>query len=106
MQSQKKPTAAPLKEAVCTQDECVLRDERVDPRWVAKLLVRLASGEDVSGLVPETKRIEPKSRCIGCAIAVMAGRDPLPTRAEVEREIEAGHWSRRRRRRRERLSDV
>ena len=80
----------------CTQPGCFLRDEGVDCRALAELIVRVLAGEDVA--VKST--IHPSERCIGCAQRVLRGGEPLPTVEELERSLEAGRWTHRRSKRR------
>ena len=89
----------------CTQPECLLREEDVDCRSLAELIVRVISGEDVSEVMRGKTPVYPYERCVGCALRVMRGREPLPTVEEVERLLEAGKWSHRRWRRRARRED-
>lgn len=85
---------------ICTQDQCIFRDKKFDRDFVAEVLWRVASGRDVSELVPEEQRITPRECCRRCARAVLEGQSPLRTAAELKRLIERGEWSGRRERRR------
>lgn len=84
----------------CTQPECLLREQDVDSRSLAELVVRVLAGEDVSELMAGKPSIHPYARCVDCTLRVFRGGKPLPTVEEVERLLEAGHWSHRRSRRR------
>lgn len=79
----------------CTQPDCHLRDESVDPRSLAELIVRTLSGEDVA----ITSTIHPYERCIECTQRVLRGGKPLPTVNEMERSSKAGRLAYRRSRR-------
>jgi len=83
----------------CTQPECRLRDEDVDSRFLAKLIVRVLAGEDVSDVIDGNSHIRPYERCIECVLRVQSGDGPLPTVEDVEELLEAGRWSHRRSRR-------
>ena len=83
----------------CTQPECLLREEEVDSRFLANLIVRVLAGEDVSDVMAETSPIRPYERCIECVLQIQDGHGPLPTVDEVEDLLKAGRWSHRRQRR-------
>ena len=82
----------------CTQPECFLREDGVDSRSLAELIVRALAGEDVAMQSP----IQPYERCVGCVQCVLQGGRPLPTIEEVERYLELGRWTYRRSQRRRR----
>ncbi len=83
----------------CTQPECLLREEDVDCRSLAELVVRVLSGGDVSDVMAGKSPIHPHERCVDCVLRVMRGGKPLPSVEEVERLLETGRWSHRRWRR-------
>jgi hypothetical protein len=83
----------------CTQPECRLREADVDSRFLAKLIVRVLAGEDVSDVVGGKSPIHPYERCVECVLQIQNGGGPLLTVDEVEDLIEAGRWSHRRSRR-------
>jgi len=85
---------------ICTQPDCVLRADAVDRRVLAEWIVRFLSGEDVAEVLAGKPAIQRFERCTECALRVLGGGRPLPTREEVERMLEAGQWSHRRHRRR------
>ncbi len=60
----------------CNQPECLLWDEDVDCRSLAKLVVRVLSGADVSNVMAGKSPIHPHERCIDCALRVMRGGKP------------------------------
>ena len=60
----------------CTQPECLLREEDVDCRSLAELVVRVLSGEDVSNVMAGKSPIHPHEHCIDCAQRVMRGGKP------------------------------
>jgi hypothetical protein len=60
----------------CTQPECLLREEGVDCRSLAELVVRVLSGEDVSNVMAGKSPIHPHERCMDCALRVMRGGKP------------------------------
>lgn len=85
----------------CTQPQCLMRSEGMDPNFVADLIVRLMAGKDVDvarAVAPE-QMITPHERCIQCVRDVMREKGPLPTIEERRRMIEAGRrsWQRARR---------
>ena len=84
----------------CTQPECLLREEDVDCRSVAELMVRVLSGEDVPDVMAGKPSIHPYERCVDCVLRVTRGGKPLPSLEEVERLLEAGRSSHRRWKRR------
>ena len=90
---------------ICTQPDCLLRGEDVDCRALAKLIVRAISGKDVSSVMDGKSPIQAHERCTECALRVMAGERPLPDIDELERLLEAGHSSHRRRRRQARREE-
>jgi hypothetical protein len=83
----------------CTQPECLLREEEVDSRFLANLIVRVLAREDVSDVMAGKTPIRPYKRCIECVLQIQDGGGPLPTVEEVENLLEAGRWSHRRARR-------
>lgn len=83
----------------CTQPECLLREEEVDSRFLANMIVRVLAGEDVSDVMAGETPIRPYRRCIECVLQIHDGCEPLPTVEEVEHLLEAGRWSHRRARR-------
>jgi len=76
-----------------------LREEHVDSRFLAKLIVRVLAGEDVSDVIDGKFHIRPYERCVECVLRVHGGNGPLPTVEDVEELLEAGRWSHRRARR-------
>ncbi len=84
---------------VCTQPQCLLRNEEVNSEFLADLLVQLMSGQDVSALVA-SKRIALRPPCRDCFLAVMHGRKPLLSVGQWKRLVHTGHWSYKRGRRR------
>jgi hypothetical protein len=83
----------------CTQPECLLREEEVDSRFLANLIVRVLAGEDVSDVMAGKSPIRPYERCVECVLKIQGGGGPLPSVEEVEELLEAGRWSHRRSRR-------
>ena len=83
----------------CTQPECRLREEDVDSRFLAKLIVRVLAGEDVSDVIDRESHVRPYTRCVECVLRVQSSDGPLPTVEDVEELLEAGRWSHRRSRR-------
>jgi hypothetical protein len=90
---------------ICTQPGCYLREADVDCHALAEVIVRVISGEDVTDLMNGSSPIQRFERCTGCALRVMAGKQPLPTATEIEQLLEAGHRSHRRRRRQARREE-
>ena len=90
---------------ICTQPDCLLREEDVDCRALAKLIVRVIAGEDVSQVMDGKSPIRAYPRCTECALRVMGGEKPLPGIEELERLLEAGQSSHRRRRRQARREE-
>lgn len=80
----------------CTQPKCFLREDGVDSRSLAELIVRVLAGEDVAMQSP----IQPYERCVGCVQCVLRGGRPLPTIEQVERSFKVGIWTYRRSQRR------
>ena len=80
----------------CTQPKCFLREEGVDSRSIAELVVRVLAGEDVA----MKSFIQPNERCVGCTQRILQGGTPLPTVAQLERSLEMGRRTYRRSRRR------
>jgi hypothetical protein len=60
----------------CTQPECLLCEEGVDSRTLAKLFVRVLAGEDVSYVMAGKSPIQPQEQCTDCALRVMQGGKP------------------------------
>jgi hypothetical protein len=60
----------------CAQPECLLWEEGVDCRFLADLVVRVLSGEDVSNVMAGKSPIHPHERCMDCALRVMRGGRP------------------------------
>ncbi len=89
----------PVFPEVCTQPQCMLRDESFDSEFAADLIVRLLSGEDVSEAVPAERRIDPFDLCRRCVLSVARGGRPIVTAEELKELIVAGRRSHRRRRR-------
>ena len=69
---------------VCTQSQCMLRDEGFDSEFAADLIVRLLSGEDVSASLPEDRRIVRFDRCDRCVLSVMRDGRPIATAEELK----------------------
>jgi hypothetical protein len=69
----------------CTQPECLLLDKGVDCRFLAELVVRVLSGEDVSNVMAGKSPIHPHEHCMDCALRVMRGGEP-----GVEERIRVG----------------
>ncbi len=87
----------------CTQPECLLREEDVDCRSVAELVVRVLSGGDVSNAIAKESPIHPHEHCMDCALRVIRGGKPgveeyirvgpLPIRSPPRsREVILAHW--------------
>ena len=85
---------------LCTGEPCLLRDSGVDSEFVAKLVLRAMSGQDLADLVASKPPFVARDQCLGCVLRVMSGRGPLRTVAEQGRSVEAGRRSYRRHRRR------
>ncbi len=85
---------------LCTEEPCLLRDIDFDSEFVAKLLLRLMSGENFADLVVLKPQSVARDQCLDCIRQVLRGWGPLQTVAEHERLIEAGRHSWRRHRRR------
>ena len=83
----------------CTQPECRLREEDVDSRFLAELIVRVLAGEDVSEVIDQNSLIRPYERCVECVLRVQNGDGPFPTVEDVQELLDAGRWSHRRSRR-------
>ncbi len=83
----------------CTQPECLLREKDVDSRFLAKLIVRVLAGEELSDLTAGKSPIQPYERCVECVLKIQSGHGPLPSVQEIEDLLEAGRWSHRRERR-------
>ena len=88
--------------ALCTDDRCLLRDDCVGSVFIADLVLRVMSGEDVSELISSKPSFTRKDQCLECVLRVMRDRRPLRTVAEYEKLVDAGRWSHRRWRRRAR----
>ena len=86
---------------VCTQPWCPLRDRETGSAFIAELVIRIVSGEDVQDLLP-SRTIHRQDVCRECAERVMHGLPPLLTVAQRDRIVEAGPRSYRRHRRRAR----
>lgn len=84
---------------VCTQPQCMVRDEGFDPELAAGMLVQILSGEDVSEAIPEDRRIVGFERCNRCALSVLEGGRPIATPEELKELVAAGRRSHRRFRR-------
>jgi hypothetical protein len=84
---------------VCVQSQCALRDADFDSDFAADLIVRLLSGEDVSDVFPEERKITRFERCHSCAVSVLSGGAPIPTDEGYAAAIAAGRQSQLRRRR-------
>jgi hypothetical protein len=91
--------------AICTQPQCLLRDEERGLALAADWIIRLLAGETIEGAseVSLQERIRDRSVCRGCALDVMRERGPLPTEGEWE-SLEDGRRSYRRARRARRRS--
>jgi len=85
---------------LCTGEPCLLRDTDFDSEFIASLLLRVMSGEDLTGLVALKPPFVARDQCLDCICQVLRGWGPLRTVAEQERLIEAGRqsWKRNRRR--------
>jgi hypothetical protein len=88
-------------ETVCIQPACLLRSPYADRAFLAELLVSVIAREHVEELVPDSLRIVPRDVCTTCVLRVMDGGHTFLTEAEHQRRRDLGHWSYRRRRRRE-----
>ncbi len=88
--------------ALCTDDRCLLQDDGVGSVFIADLVLRVMSGEDVSELISSKPPFTRKDQCLECVLRVMRDRRPLRTVAEYEKLVDAGRWSHRRWRRRAR----
>ncbi len=60
----------------CPQPECLLWDEDVDCRSLAKLVVRVLSGEAVSNVMAGKSPIQPHEHCLDCVLRVIRGGKP------------------------------
>jgi hypothetical protein len=89
----------------CTQPQCLLRSEGMGSEFLAELVVRLLSGEDLSGVVPPDRLITRKERCLRCVRSVMQDRGAFATAEELKR-IEAGKRASRRMRSHRRWSSA
>jgi hypothetical protein len=69
----------------CTQPECLLWDEGVDCSSLAKLVVRVLSGEDISNVMAGKSPIHPSEHCVDCTLRVMRGGEP-----GIEERIKVG----------------
>jgi hypothetical protein len=89
----------PLMGRVCTQPDCVLRDERMARRGLAEIVVGVMAGENSHALVSDDHRIERKERCVDCTLLVMKGGRAFPTEEEARRQNETAprRWPSRRR---------
>ncbi len=85
---------------LCTGEPCLLRDTGFDSEFIAKLMLRAMSGEDLAGLVALKSPFVARDQCLDCICQVLRGWGPLRTVAEQERLIDAGRHSWRRNRRR------
>ena len=86
---------------LCTGEPCMLRDRDFNSDFIARLLLRVMSGEDLADLVALKPPFVARDQCLDCIRQVLRGWGPLRTVAEQERMIEAGQrsWRRSRRRR-------
>ncbi len=82
-----------------TNGECLLRTDEVGSEFVAKLLVRLMAGEDVSDVMHGRPQLTPRSQCVNCALRVMRDLAPLLTVEQWGEEVQRGRWSDRRQKR-------
>ena len=91
--------------ALCTDTggECLLRAEEVGSDFVAKLLVRLMAGDDVSDVMRGRPLLTPRPQCVNCALRVMRDQPPLLTVEQYGDHVRAGRWSYRRQRRRSKV---
>ena len=78
---------------VCTQPWCPLRDRDAGPAFIADLVVRMISGEDVHDVIPSNRTINRRDVCQGCAERVMGGLPPLLTVSQRDRILGEGHRS-------------
>lgn len=90
----------------CTQPQCRLRDENLDPDFIADLIVRLMAGEDVdaANLISPEERITYYDRCRQCLLDVVRAKGPLKTVEELRQFEEGRQANRRQRRARQRAS--
>lgn len=79
----------------CAQPQCQLREEGVDSRSLAELIVNVLAGEKVTVEAP-IRRCE---RCVVCVQQILEGGKPLPTVEDVERALVEGRRAYRRSRR-------
>ena len=84
---------------VCTQPWCPLRDKEAGSAFIAELVIRIVSGEDVHDVIPSNRTINRRDECRQCAERVMRDLTPLLTVAQRNRTAETGRWSYRRHRR-------
>ncbi len=82
-----------------TNGECLLRTDEVGSEFVAKLLVRLMAGEDLSDVMHGRPHLTPRSRCVNCALRVMRDLAPLLTVEQWGEQVEGGRRTYRRQRR-------
>ncbi len=85
---------------LCTGEPCLLRDRDFNSEFIARLLLRWMSGEDLTDLVALKPPFVARDQCLGCVLQVMRGFSPLRTVAQQKQLIEAGQRSWRRNRRR------
>ena len=89
---------------VCTEPGCLVRENHVDSAFIADLVVRLLSGEDLSDVMMMGSvfhlpgrnpfyRIKRGDHCPGCVTGVMRGRPPLQLVDSVPRVMTQGEWS-------------
>ena len=86
---------------LCTDagGECLLRADGIGSDFVAKLLVRLMAGDDVSDVMRGRPPLALRPQCVECAHRVMRDQPPLQTVEQHAELVRAGRWSYRRRRR-------
>ena len=70
---------------LCTDTKCLLRADEVGSEFVARLLVRLMAGEDVSDVMHGRPHLTPRSQCVNCALRVMRDLAPLVTAEQLGR---------------------
>ena len=86
-----------------TGGEGLLRDEEVGSAYVAKHLVHLMAGGDVSDVMEGRALLTPRPQCVNCALRVMRDQPPLLTVEQYDGLVRAGRWSYRRQRRRNKV---
>lgn len=85
---------------LCPGGPCLLREADVGATFLASLLLRVLAGDDsVQELVESRAVFKPEPQCLACARGVMKDLKPLRTLEAHQRSVEAGRWSRARRRR-------